>query len=168
MALIKHGEVVADRFLDVTGATAIPARGAIVVSLEQWLANLDVLVVRTDPLGIRLKRDQHPEVVADDLDHFALIALEVPVFKDGRAFGYARLLRERWGFRGELRAVGDVLPEQVPFMQRIGFDAFELRGWTPAGSGTPADQLRWLRQAASAPDRQGAGGHDLERPAYPG
>lgn len=168
MALIKHGEVVADRFLDVTGATAIPARGAIVVSLEQWLANLDVLVARTDPLGIRLKRDQHPEVVADDLDHFALIALEVPVFKDGRAFGYARLLREHWGFRGELRAVGDVLPEQVPFMQRIGFDTFELRGWTSAGSGASADRLSWLSQAVSAPDRQEAGVRGQERPAFPG
>lgn len=131
MALIRKGELVADRFLDVSGAQAIPASGTIIVSLEQWLANLDALISRREPIGIRLRSDQHPEVIADDLDHFALIALEFPVFKDGRAYSYARLLRERWGFKGELRAVGDVLLEQLHFMQRVGFDAFELHGADP-------------------------------------
>ena len=58
---------------------------------------------------------------------FALIALEFPKFRDGRAYSYARLLRERYGFKGELRAVGDVLMEQLFFMLRTGFDAFDIQ-----------------------------------------
>jgi uncharacterized protein (DUF934 family) len=127
MALIRNGVETADSFRDVTGSPEIPASGGIIVSLDQWLANLDALIARRDPIGIRLRSEQHPEIIADDLDHFAVIALEFPVFKDGRAYTYARLLRERWGFRGELRAVGDVLLEQLHFMQRVGFDAFEMR-----------------------------------------
>jgi uncharacterized protein (DUF934 family) len=131
MALVKDGVLVSDRFTDVTAADTIPETGSVLVSLDQWLANLDALISRRDPIGIRLRSNQHPEVIADDLDHFALIALEFPVFKDGRAYTYARLLRERWGFRGELRAVGDVLLEQLHFMQRCGFDAFELNSADP-------------------------------------
>jgi uncharacterized protein (DUF934 family) len=131
MALIRDGVAADDPFVDAVGKTTIPASGPVIVSLEQWLADLDALIARTDPLGIRLRSDQHPEVIADDLDHFALIALEFPVFKDGRAYSYARLLRERWGFRGELRAVGDVLLEQLHFMQRVGFNAVELKSGQP-------------------------------------
>lgn len=127
MALISNGVETVSPFRDVTAAPEIPASGSIIVSLDQWLANLDALIARRDPIGIRLRSDQHPEIIADDLDHFAVIALEFPVFKDGRAYTYARLLRERWGFRGELRAVGDVLLEQLHFMQRVGFDAFEIQ-----------------------------------------
>ena len=127
MALVRNGQLSSDRFVDVTGAQAIPASGSIIVSLEQWLANVATLISRHDPLGIRLRSDQHPQIVARDLDHFAVIALEFPVFRDGRAYSYARLLRERWDFKGELRAVGDVLLEQLHFMQRVGFNAFELR-----------------------------------------
>lgn len=131
MALISDGELVQDQFIDVACGGTIPETGSIIVSLEQWLSNLDVLVARRDPIGIRLRSDQHPEIIADDLDHFAVVALEFPVFKDGRAYSYARLLRERWGFTGELRAVGDVLLEQLHFMQRVGFDAFEMGSADP-------------------------------------
>jgi uncharacterized protein (DUF934 family) len=131
MALVKNGKLVEDRFADVTAAEVIPATGSVMISLEQWLAGLDSLISRRDPLAIRLRSDQHPEVIADDLDHFAMIALEFPVFKDGRAYSYARLLRERWGFKGELRAVGDVLLEQLHFMQRVGFDTFDIPGDDP-------------------------------------
>lgn len=131
MALIKNGAIVSDRFIDVSAADSIPDAGSVMVSLDQWLANLDALIARSSPIGIRLRSTQHPEVIADDLDHFVLIALEFPVFKDGRAYTYARLLRERWGFKGELRAVGDVLLEQLHFMQRVGFDAFELASEDP-------------------------------------
>jgi uncharacterized protein (DUF934 family) len=131
MALIKDGALVSDPFIDVSAGAPIPESGSVIVSLEQWLANLDALIARRGPIGIRLRSNQHPEVIADDLDHFELIALEFPVFKDGRAYSYARLLRERWGFRGELRAVGDVLLEQLHYMQRVGFDAFELNSADP-------------------------------------
>ena len=65
---------------------------------------------------------------------FALVALDFPKFRDGRAYSYARLLRERYGFRGELRAVGEVLLEQLFFMLRTGFDAFEIQGPDPSGA----------------------------------
>jgi uncharacterized protein (DUF934 family) len=131
MALIRNGVVAEDPFVNAVGLAEVPATGPVIVSLDQWLANLDSLMVRRDPLGICLRSDQNPEIIADDLDHFAVIALEFPVFRDGRAYSYARLLRERWGFRGELRAVGDVLLEQLHFMQRVGFDAFELKSNDP-------------------------------------
>jgi uncharacterized protein (DUF934 family) len=131
MSLIKAGKVVEDTFADASGAEAIPASGAVIVSLEQWRAQRDALLARGAPLGLRLHSDQSPELIADDVasevGRFAVIALEFPKFRDGRAYSYARLLRERYGFKGELRAVGDVLMEQLFFMLRVGFDAFDLQ-----------------------------------------
>jgi uncharacterized protein (DUF934 family) len=127
MSLIKAGKVVADTFVDASAAESIPAAGAVIVSLEQWQAQRDALVARGSPLGLRLHSDQSPELIEADVQRFALIALEFPKFRDGRAYSYARLLRERYAFTGELRAVGDVLMEQLFFMLRVGFDAFDLQ-----------------------------------------
>jgi uncharacterized protein (DUF934 family) len=131
MALIKNGELVTSSFVDVSAAPAIPTLGPVIVSLEQWQANRDDLLKRGTPLGIRLHSDQPPELIADDLAHFAVVALEFPKFRDGRAYSYARLLRERYKFTGELRAVGEVLLEQLFFMLRTGFDAFDVQGADP-------------------------------------
>jgi len=131
MALVKNGELVTSSFVDTSGAEAIPATGPVIVSLEQWKANRDELMKRGTPLGIRLHSDQPPELIAADLQHFALVALEFPKFRDGRAYSYARLLRERYGFKGELRAVGEVLLEQLFFMLRTGFDAFDIQSADP-------------------------------------
>jgi uncharacterized protein (DUF934 family) len=127
MSLIKNGQLVADEYVDASAADAIPPTGAVIVSLEQWQKERDALLARGTPLGIRLHSDQSPELIADDVQKFALIALEFPKFRDGRAYSYARLLRERCGFKGELRAVGDVLLEQLFFMLRTGFDAFDVQ-----------------------------------------
>ena len=126
MALVKNGELVTSSFVDASAAEAIPPAGPVIVSLEQWQAHRDALLKRGTPLGIRLHSDQPPELIAADLQHFAVVALEFPKFRDGRAYSYARLLRERYGFKGELRAVGEVLLEQLFFMLRTGFDAFEI------------------------------------------
>ena len=126
MSLVKNGELVASEFVDASGADAIPAAGAVIVNLTQWQAHRDELLQRGTPLGIRLHSDQPPELVAADLPHFAVVALEFPKFRDGRAYSYARLLRERYGYKGEVRAVGEVLLEQLFFMLRTGFDAFEI------------------------------------------
>ena len=131
MALIKDGKLVADSFVDATAAAAIPPAGPVIVNLEQWQAERAALLARGTPLGIRLHSDQSPDVIAADVAHFAVVALEFPKFRDGRAYSYARLLRERYGFKGELRAVGDVLLEQLFFMIRVGFDAFELSSADP-------------------------------------
>jgi uncharacterized protein (DUF934 family) len=126
MALIKDGKLVADTFADAATAAAIPPTGAVIVNFEQWQAERAALLARGAPLGIRLHSDQSPDLIAADVAHFAVVALEFPKFRDGRAYSYARLLRERYGFKGELRAVGDVLLEQLFFMIRVGFDAFVL------------------------------------------
>lgn len=131
MALVKNGELVTSSFVDASAADAVPAVGPVIVSLAQWTAQRDELLARGTPLGIRLHSDQPPELIAADLPHFAVVALEFPKFRDGRAYSYARLLRERYGFKGELRAVGDVLLEQLFFMLRTGFDAFEIESADP-------------------------------------
>lgn len=134
MALIKDGKLVSDTFVDVSGAEAIPAAGPVLVNYEQWQAQRDQLLSRGTPLGIRLRSDQAPDLIAADLQHLALVALEFPKFRDGRAYSYARILRERYGFAGELRAVGDVLLEQLFFMLRTGFNAFDVQSDDPLGA----------------------------------
>lgn len=134
MALVKNGVIVDDPFVDASGADALPAEGALIVNLDQWRDSRDALIARGTPVGLRLKSDQSPELVASDVEHFDVIALEFPRFRDGRAYSYARLLRERYGYTKELRAVGDVLLEQLFFMLRTGFDAFEIEGSDPVGA----------------------------------
>ena len=150
MAIVKNGELVTSGFVDASGAEAIPADGAVIVSLAQWQAHRDALLERGTPLGIRLHSDQAPELIAADLPHFAVVALEFPKFRDGRAYSYARLLRERYGYKGELRAVGEVLLEQLFFMLRTGFDAFEIVGEDPLGDYRTAlaDFSVWYQPAA--------------------
>ena len=131
MALVRNGQIVDDAFIDVSDHDEIPAAGAVLVSLEQFTAQREALLERDDPLGVQLSSSEHPESIAGDVEQLALIALEFPVFRDGRAFSYARLLRDRYGYTGELRAVGDVLLEQLHFMSRVGFDAFEIDSETP-------------------------------------
>jgi uncharacterized protein (DUF934 family) len=133
MALIKNGELAASSFVDASVAETIPATGAVIVNLKQWQAQRTELLKRGTPLGLRLHSDQPPDLIAADLPHFTLVALEFPKFRDGRAYSYARLLRERYAFKGELRAVGEVLLEQLFFMLRVGFDAFEVTSADPLG-----------------------------------
>jgi len=150
MAIVKNGELVTSSFVDASGANAIPSEGAVIVNLEQWRTHRDELLKRGTPLGIRLHSDQAPELIADDLPHLAVVALEFPKFRDGRAYSYARLLRERYGFKGELRAVGEVLLEQLFFMLRTGFDAFEILSTDPLKDyrTAVADFSVWYQPAA--------------------
>jgi uncharacterized protein (DUF934 family) len=104
----------------------LPAGVPLIVSLEQWQTYRDDLLARGTPLGIRLRSDQSPARIAADLAHFAVVALEFPRYRDGRAYTHARILKERLGYTGEIRAVGDVLQEQLHFMQRCGFNTFDV------------------------------------------
>ena len=126
MALLKDGVFARDPWTQLDDAADLGGVEHPIVSLERWQANGNGLARYNGPLGIRLKSDQPPALIADDLARFDLVALEFPKFADGRAFTYARLLRERHGYAGELRAVGDVLRDQYQFMLRCGFDAFEV------------------------------------------
>lgn len=98
----------------------------------------DELLERKGHTGVLLEPHEDPAALAGMLERLALVAVRFPKFSDGRGYSIARLLRERHGFRGELRAVGDVLRDQLLFMQRCGFDAFELREDQDAGEALAA------------------------------
>lgn len=100
-----------------------------IVSLSRWQAERDSLLAQAQAgkLGLWLDSSETVDNIEQDVAHFSLIALNFPVFTDGRAYSAARLLRERHFFKGELRAIGDVLVDQLYLMNRIGFDALVLR-----------------------------------------
>jgi len=127
MPLLKGGKPVNDPWFHVADEVAVPATGAVIVGLKRWRSERESLLKRGHPVGVRLKSNHTAGDIADDLDHLGVIALAFPVFTDGRAYTNARRLRERHGYRGEVRAIGNVLPDQYLFMQRCGFDAFEVR-----------------------------------------
>ncbi len=131
MALLKDGKKVEDPWLRVGVEDPVPESGLILVGLARWQQDRDALLARSEPVGVWLRSEEGPDELAADLDSLALIALEFPAFKDGRAYSSARILRERYGFSGELRAVGDVLLEHLLFMHRCGFDAFEIDSKDP-------------------------------------
>ncbi len=126
MALLKEGAITEDPWTSVADDEPVPGDTRAIVSLERWQAEREELIGRNCPLGIRLRSDQSPALIAEDLGRFDVIALEFPLFKDGRAYSYARLLRERFGYEGAIRAVGDVLRDQFFFMVRCGFTEFEV------------------------------------------
>jgi len=127
MPLVKHGELVADPWTRLDDDAAL-IDGPVVVTLARWKEERETLIGRNGPLGIVLASNESPEALAGDVLRFDLICLEFPKFTDGRAYSHARKLRQRYGFTGELRAVGNVLRDQFLFMQRCGFDAFEIAG----------------------------------------
>jgi uncharacterized protein (DUF934 family) len=131
MGLIRNDQLIDDIYTDARTLEPVPTDRAVIVSLPQWQAGREALLASRQPLGIRLQSDQPPVLIADDLKHFAVVALEFPKFRDGRAYTHARMLRERLAFTGEVRAVGDVLQEQLNYMQRCGFDTFEINTADP-------------------------------------
>jgi uncharacterized protein (DUF934 family) len=130
MPLIK-GEAFAENvFTVLADEQGAPFGRPIIVSLKRWQAEREQLVTRNVALGVRLTSDQAPDLLGDDIHRLAVIALEFPKFRDGRGYSWARMLRQRLGFNGEIRAVGDVLRDQWLFMQRCGIDAFEVKPGT--------------------------------------
>lgn len=126
--IIKNSEIVEDTWhLIQDENTGIPESGHIIVPLTIWQKNKADLMNRETPIGVWLDSHEEPEAIADDLTHFSVIAIHFPKFTDGRGYSIARLLRERFSFQGELRAIGDVLQDQLFYLKRCGFDAFTLR-----------------------------------------
>jgi len=115
-----------DSFVTLSDEAPLPEAGGAIVSLERFRRDHDQLIARNTPIGVRLRSDQSPEQLGEDVHRLSLVALEFPKFRDGRAFSWARLLRIRLGFRGEIRAVGDFLYDQIAYQRRVGFDAWEL------------------------------------------
>jgi len=126
MPLIRNGALVADGWVAVDDAAAVPDGEHAVVSFARWQAERETFAARNARIGVRLANSDDVHALAEDIDRIGLIALEFPRFNDGRAYSQARLLRERLGFTGELRATGQVLRDQYLFMRRCGFDAFEV------------------------------------------
>ncbi len=129
MPLIKHGKLVDDIWHDADDfaeVQALASLGPVIIGLEIWQQHRDAILALGGRTGLRLAPGQTPDLVAADLHRFDLIALEFAKFTDGRAYSQARLLRERHGFTGELRAVGEVLRDQLTFMLRCGFDSFSV------------------------------------------
>ena len=123
--LIKSGAYAQDAYAPVADDALLPD-GPVLVSLARFNKDRDTLLARNTPVGIRLQSSENPEQLGKDVHHFALIALEFPKFRDGRAFSWARILRTRLGFTGEIRAVGDFLYDQVNYQHRVGFDTWEV------------------------------------------
>lgn len=127
MPLVRHGTIVADSFVHIADDAAIPAGGNILITLARFLGDAEALLQRDGKVGVILPNNRDPDDLEPYLERLALIALVFPTFRDGRAYSQARLLRERYGYEGELRATGQVLRDQFVFMLRAGFDAFEVK-----------------------------------------
>jgi uncharacterized protein (DUF934 family) len=123
--LVKHGRITDDSFTAPADGEALPESAAI-VSLKRFLAERDGLLARGLPFGVRLETDESPETLGADVHKLAVIVLHIAHFKDGRAFSWARLLRTRLGYTGEIRVTGHVLLDQIAFYTRVGVDAFEI------------------------------------------
>ncbi|HEX3700670.1 MAG TPA: DUF934 domain-containing protein [Phenylobacterium sp.] len=129
-----------DAFTAVDDEAALPP-GDVIISLTRFQADGERLLSEGRSVGVRLTTEETVEALAYDLPRIAVVALAFPKFLDGRHYSNARILRERYGFKRELRAVGDVLREQAGFMLRCGFDAFE-----PADGSTPEQWERATRR----------------------
>jgi uncharacterized protein (DUF934 family) len=127
MQLVEGGGIVDDRYVHVADDAAVPERGPVIVSAKRFLAEADTLTRRDDALGVVWPNDRRVAELAPWLGSLALVALHFPKFRDGRAYSQARLIRETHGFRGTLRATGDVLRDQFHFLTRAGFDSFEVK-----------------------------------------
>jgi len=132
MPLIRNGAFAEDHFVSVADDAPMPLNGTI-VSLARFQRERETLPTRNSPLGVRLKSSESPEALGDDVHRLALIVLEFPIFRDGRPFSQARLLRTRMHYQGEIRAAGHFLYDQIAFAVRTGFDSFEVpEGFTLA------------------------------------
>lgn len=127
--IIKHRAVIQDSWhlLEQGPIGALPFSGDVIVPLDLWTSERDTLSFRLGRIGVWLEADADPAAIAPDLARFDVIAVRFASFTDGRGYSLARLLRERHGYRGELRAIGDVLRDQLLYLSRCGFDAFDLR-----------------------------------------
>jgi uncharacterized protein (DUF934 family) len=131
--LIKNHSVAVDAWKtleladgDSPETVALPA-GEVIFPLAVWQARKAEIISCHKRIGLLLAPDDKVEDIAADLDYFVVIAVHFPKFVDGRGYSTAALLRQRYGYQGELRAVGDVLHDQLFFLKRVGFDSYALK-----------------------------------------
>ena len=127
MPLVKGGQITDDSFAHIADGAELPAEGAILVTAARFLEGPEALLGRKGKLGVIWPNNRDVEDLVPYLGRLGAVALVFPIFRDGRAYSQARLLRERFSYRGELRATGQVLRDQFVFMLRAGFDTFEVK-----------------------------------------
>lgn len=144
-----NGRIAADEFAFVADDAALPD-GPVVVTLKRFLAGKDQLLSRPAPVGVRLASAESPELLQSDLPKLKIIELQVGYFKDGRAFSWARILRTRLRFQGEIRVTGHFLLDQIAFFRRVGVDSFVLPGnWSQSEVETAAGLISNVYQPSA-------------------
>src|ERR1700693_5875186 len=173
MPLVKGGKIIADPVIHVADEADIPGEGAILISAARFLGDAEALSLRAGRTAVIWPNNRDVDDLVPYLGRLAAVALVFPTFRDGRAYSQARLLRERHGFRGELRATGQVLRDQFLFLVRAGFDALEVVKpadaeafaatlgrysvfYQPAGPGRPPAARRRLSDRPAAPPSEAA------------
>jgi uncharacterized protein (DUF934 family) len=140
MPLVKNGKISTDPFVHVADDEAVPEGGAVLISAKRFLEDPALFAARVGETGVIWPNNRDLDDLVPHLGQVVVVALVFPSFRDGRAYSQARLLRERYGYKGELRAIGQVLRDQFVFMLRAGFDAFEVKKETDAEAFTATVQ----------------------------
>ncbi len=137
--LIKHGRISPDSYVEIVSDEAglIIPDGDVLLSLACFTAHRDAVLAHPGRKGVILAPDEFAESVADVIDQLDVVAIRFPSFADGRGYSTAYLLRTRYGFRGELRAIGDIFKDTLFYQQRVGFDAFVLGSDAAAEAALP-------------------------------
>lgn len=125
MPLIKDGAEIEDAWTFVEDGTDLPSSGCITVPLAKLINESSDLLARNQQIGVRLEPADDPHALTPYLDRISLIEIDFPKYTDGRGYSQAQLLRRRLGYAGELRAIGHVLRDQILYMNRSGFDAYQ-------------------------------------------
>tara|TARA_R110000787_G_scaffold49111_4_gene117874 strand:+ start:5252 stop:5767 length:516 start_codon:yes stop_codon:yes gene_type:complete len=143
MSLIRNGVAIDDAWVRLDDDTPAAPGSRAIVSLQRWKAEKSRLPEILAGVGVLLKSSESAEDIADDLSVLEVVAVDFPAFTDGRSYSTARILRERYRYLGEIRAVGDVLRDQYGFMVRCGVDAFELSD--------AVDTAEWIKAVNEIP-----------------
>lgn len=132
--IFKDGHKITDPWILLDEDAPLPENGSVIITGKRWLNQRDTLLpqleensLEGEELGILLEPDDRVEDIAEDISHFSLILLAFPTFTDGRSYSTARILRDQMGFTGEMRATGDILLDQIPFMLRCGIESFVIK-----------------------------------------
>ncbi len=126
MPLLKDGKVAEDVWAPVEDGAELPASGPVLVSLARFKTEHGSLLAGNHSVGVKLANSDDPAEIAAWLDRISLVVLDFPKYTDGRALSQSQLLRRRHGYKGEIRATGQVLRDQLRLMIRSGFDAMVI------------------------------------------
>ncbi len=128
MKIINKRQIVEDSWQTIDAETTLDQlpNGNVIVPLSFWNEHKDSLSKRNEPVGILLNPEDDIIDIAEHLGLFSLVVLQFPAFRDGRAYSQARQLRQHFGYQGEIRATGNVLRDQLMYMERVGFTSFEI------------------------------------------